>query len=58
MKTNQIAIITTTLLLIASNVFSQSWEKTKPDILYATDKLGSVSTVKVGVGTSNPLFPL
>lgn len=58
MKTNQIAIVTAIILLFASNVFPQSWEKTKPFTLYAVDKDKNVSTVKVGIGTNSPLYPL
>ncbi|MFA5782748.1 MAG: hypothetical protein WC868_10840 [Bacteroidales bacterium] len=50
-------VIAIMLLLIASVAFSQSWDKTKPDKLYAVDKHGNISTVKVGIGTDNPQFP-
>ncbi|MFH2143519.1 MAG: hypothetical protein ABIJ97_13925, partial [Bacteroidota bacterium] len=51
-------LITIILLLIATVAFSQSWDKTKPNILFATDKNGNVSDVKVGIGTSTPVYPL
>lgn len=41
-------------LMIASFSFSQNWDKVKPNILYATDKKGDTTDVKVGIRTANP----
>jgi len=60
MKTKLFSNVVTALLIVlcGSNVFCQSWNKTNPNILYATDKHGSISSVKVGIGTTEPKSPL
>lgn len=44
--------------MVALNVFSQSWEKSQPNILFATDKSHHYENIKIGIGTENPLAPL
>ncbi|MFA5782006.1 MAG: hypothetical protein WC868_07025, partial [Bacteroidales bacterium] len=52
------AFIMLCLALYSTNVFSQSWDKVKPNILYATDKKGDTTDVKVGIRTKNPQHSL
>jgi hypothetical protein len=56
LKTSILAII---LAVIANcAVLAQKWEKQHPNILYAVDKNGNATNLKVGINTDNPLFPL
>lgn len=56
----KIKIILSGILLMvnASNVFPQDWEKVKPDKLFAVDKNKNFTNINVGIRTNNPLYPL
>ncbi len=46
------------LTFVINESFAQSWKKTQPNILYSVDKNQDTADVRIGIGISNPLFPL
>jgi len=58
MKTKSFLLLVLVNILFITFLSAQKWEKSQPNQLYAVDKKNSIDSVKVGIGTETPQFPL